>query len=64
MVPKVQKMEFVMQYLLFVVPKHFVEAHTSRENRMEIKYAANAEGFRTIWTLFQGGNNSGTEIEE
>jgi hypothetical protein len=53
-----------MQYLLFVVPKHFVEAHTSGENRMEIKYAANAEGFRTIWTLFQGGNNSGTEIEE
>ncbi len=41
----------------------FVEAHTRGENRMEIKYAANAEGFRTIWTLLQGGNNSGTEIE-
>jgi hypothetical protein len=44
--------------------QHFVEAHTRGENRMEIKYAANAEGFRTIWTLLQGGNNSGTEIEE
>jgi hypothetical protein len=43
--------------------QHFVEAHTRGENRMEIKYAANAEGFRTIWTLLQGGNNSGTEIE-
>jgi hypothetical protein len=24
--------------------QHFVEAHTRGENRMEIKYAANAEG--------------------
>jgi hypothetical protein len=44
--------------------QHFVEAHIRGENMMEIEYATNAKGFRTIWTLLQGGNNSGTEIEE